>query len=1310
MADAVDKKKLIISSGDSSDADGFLTIPIYAKTGHDLLLFMNFNAMFNDDDMPETLDKMKEEYFTVSCADEPPHLLNTFVQKRIHRGNWMEYFLKKDLTNYKKFNDKINQTLYSDDIIGYKGGAFPTNEDNYKVWLRAVASTQEQERRALRDNLITAIFNMTVSMVTQLWKEYGAKGNLYIVAKNIETKGGATTTKFNLNKVNPFHIDYLFDEVDCYASCIDSLVETSTLDDTVIGYSLTKNTQNNTWNNIEPISNLPIENYSDVYIDFNGSFAFYQNNNRTYIEDRIDKVRGVYIMGGVLSSESPKTLSMWNIFRYSCATINQVYYPEQTAAFYTKIQAHSTRIPVYVATNNFINADASLDLGSKDEPHQVSLKILFDIHGEWMKNGIDKPPKLLIDILLAYYGTKAKPAKIFDVPVAMKLAYDMKHAKQIQQSAAVPIKGEEDKTNQFYYYYDTKYSISIVSTHNGTQHAVNEYLQNLTEKYHQMFHEAMKDEVEKLRSGADATVVSLSNLPCKLIDKDVYKVLKAEYRIGSPVYDFSDKTVHIFSDEEGGAPFRSEDNSKLFGLNFKQIKDTGKHIISGPKDKSALIFLGDIQDNSVHNIRLMQSFLQMKKDNPDHVILIGGNRDFNKVRMADEYYMLYDGSNAILADTSIEDSKKQQFTNFVHEILKNQTPLTFKWNQKDLVPGTLDVTPWHKMNHVLFDKQLKDRVLRTYLDTFAAFNDDPTNPQQANIPDRDYAAKHVKNGEYFIFKELIDMGVYKEITDNNINKDIEIAIVACLFNMVASRCWPKENLKFTIDENLIGLYVKYIAQCEICAIFKHGEKFGFVSHAGLPRFEDKLTSELGLALDFTNTIKGLVTTSATHPSDSVKLEKIVSAYKTFTTTLGDLIETKQDVNKANHKLFRAEPLVKEIIRMSAPTKYEVTDEYNIYHHSMSPPVGWFDPYGPIKQKGLVSHYHVVSLDGGAGSKYQRTVKEPLTYADLKKTPTATHVTWNIFGHQPRGVVPSVSVVDTSGDGLKLTDKTMYNICLDVSKIEGQTNENSYAMMVIGADANDNGSILGRIDLNNNNTRKMMIVYDDKTKHDQKFTMPIIYKKHIDKLVQEQTPVYFNLKFNHNFLNTETPGNQEIDTFYSIKDIQIGEKKYNLAYYSDFAGTAPWPIFKNYLIMTNVNTTPQPQPSTTTPEGIKRIDVYRNPFKIDIRDVKNNLDSMIEEEQAGAINAGAAGSEGNTGAGAAGPEGNTGAAGPGAAAGPAQGGAAKRRLYLSQLSQKQLLKHAKQHNIAGRSKMTKEELIAAVKKAMKQTKKSTSPAK
>jgi hypothetical protein len=70
----------------------------------------------------------------------------------------------------------------------------------------------------------------------------------------------------------------------------------------------------------------------------------------------VDKIKGVFVMGGVYSDEKPVTLpSIPGVLnRFSSATMNQLYHPQGSAQFFAFLDQHKHKIPIFVITNNVV--------------------------------------------------------------------------------------------------------------------------------------------------------------------------------------------------------------------------------------------------------------------------------------------------------------------------------------------------------------------------------------------------------------------------------------------------------------------------------------------------------------------------------------------------------------------------------------------------------------------------------------------------------------------------------------------------------------------------------------------------------------------------------------------------------------------------------------------------------------------------------------------------------------------------------------------------------------------------------------------
>ena len=116
----------------------------------------------------------------------------------------------------------------------------------------------------------------------------------------------------------------------------------------------------------------------------------------------------------------------------------------------------------------------------------------------------------------------------------------------------------------------------------------------------------------------------------------------------TPIYNLTGKKFFSFSDEEGGAPFKFSDAEEVYGNAgskgqvLEHLKgftfDTNGLLVDINDPSYALGFLGDLIDNREFSIRAMKTMIQIKEKYSDRVILIAGNRDFNKIRYGVELF------------------------------------------------------------------------------------------------------------------------------------------------------------------------------------------------------------------------------------------------------------------------------------------------------------------------------------------------------------------------------------------------------------------------------------------------------------------------------------------------------------------------------------------------------------------------------------------------------------------------------------------------------------------------------------------------
>lgn len=351
---------LIISTGDASDADGFLSVALYAKTNADLLFIMNLPAVYNENYGTQTFEQLKKE-----VTGEFPNKATQFAKKTIKE-------------------DGLGFEFHYDDILN--------------------------KRRQL--------LNLCYNIVKNIWTENGGKvDKLFFYYKD--------GSKYIVNDINPFGF-ILEDELEVYEGVLggnhNNLIDAGD----------------------EPCNRLPVPQYANIYMDGNGSFAFYKYKYiKKFIDTNISQIKALSLMAGVETEEDPLTL-IPGIFlnRLQYATMNQVYSPEGFYNFMTSVKSVKPTIPVYVTTNNEVNKNASYHIdvrwGTAIEKNKIeiynSIKRHLSIDDVNEQSLLEKSMKKIHEmfhntnttlgrVIEKYYGRlkKSDKRKLFDVVSSLQL-------------------------------------------------------------------------------------------------------------------------------------------------------------------------------------------------------------------------------------------------------------------------------------------------------------------------------------------------------------------------------------------------------------------------------------------------------------------------------------------------------------------------------------------------------------------------------------------------------------------------------------------------------------------------------------------------------------------------------------------------------------------------------------------------------------------------------------------------------------------------------------------------------------------------
>ncbi len=354
-----DNENLIISTGDISDVDGFLALAKYAQSGANVLFIMNYPAYLNP-----TMDKMKVG----------------------ERDNGLGFCYNTE--SYLKESHDILIKLFSE------YGKYGTYRSVLEKYFPKGKLAELDYKKTIKQMFTDLGFALSKAVWEESIMSVGTPGNLYFCV------GG-------INEISPFSVKEMKNELFVYVDHLHASginLESSDKDST---YTLTGDTV--TLNDV-------FEKSNKIYIDFNGSMAFYDGDIRNKIIASSMKIAGVFVMGGVFGFEAPKTMPKIDntLNRFSCATMNQLYSPKKSSIFFSDMAFRG--IQVRMVTNNVVH---DLSFSYNQQPTLNGWKLFMQ------NNGIDT--EFLRNIAFTYYNSyHGPPKKVYDFYVALALVTFMK--------------------------------------------------------------------------------------------------------------------------------------------------------------------------------------------------------------------------------------------------------------------------------------------------------------------------------------------------------------------------------------------------------------------------------------------------------------------------------------------------------------------------------------------------------------------------------------------------------------------------------------------------------------------------------------------------------------------------------------------------------------------------------------------------------------------------------------------------------------------------------------------------------------------
>jgi len=498
------------------------------------------------------------------------------------------------------------------------------------------------------------------------------------------------------------------------------------------------------------------------------------------------------------------------------------------------------------------------------------------------------------------------------------------------------------------------------------------------------------------------------------------------------IYNFDDHEIHFFADLEGDIPegiasliyvAKPDDTDSKNIVNSKVISD--KFIRTDLyTTKTVIVFTGDLIDRGSKSIRLLQDMIELKRLNYDNVIFTCGNRDINKIRFKKEFMVEYIRDELLKSDNR-DKTIEELYDMFKGYYTKYSVDFKYKAKNKDIEEDIIeedivisgDNTPVAIIKKSDFDTFYKDDISRVW----TIYNKTLGAPNQLNFFIEEFNILFKKENEEDLFK---GKNIATEKIDN-INDDTKnFYLFVAMMNIVMSTIYDDNYLPPCLVP-FNGLYIKHLQNCHIMTKITIGNKLIFASHSGVPYDNGRFIfiKDIGMKNIDNNSMIDI----------NIIIMNIIDINTNFYKFLKDnfihnTIYFQQYVN--GDKKFDKNAY-KIYIAMSTGCSTDVKIDGKIYNKNYSP----ITTSGLLKDKGPLTYFN-----DGKDIKIFKPLPNLVSSNSVKPKENNYDTIYNIFGHQPSGVLPEITKV-----------KNTYHIDLDISKTEnafGNTNKVSYVYLTI----------------------------------------------------------------------------------------------------------------------------------------------------------------------------------------------------------------------------------------------------------------------
>jgi hypothetical protein len=438
------KKGLIITSGDASDFDGFMALPLYYKAAlakkMDVCFVMNYPAYFGD------------ALNTPGYTDPGENALGSGFSYNhaefVKASNDGDVLTKSATSLYTGINSTNIIQLFSKYANGF------SQKGSLLVYTNPT-SHHSQSHSAYKMDILLMSY-ITYYIINQIWgwcnMEYG--GGNAIKPRLLFTIGGINTTnpfsqKSIKNELSVYG-DIVFQHMKLQASDVSGIYNIDHFIRHIHEFQITNLIK-------ESVAHTRFNMYQDIYIDMNGSVAWFNSEVAACFEKIKLNVKGVFVMGGVLSYTQVNTMGAGPyVNRFSSATMNQLYHSHNTLLFFEMFNDK-----LYFVSNNEINAQFTyFDLSSISRASYLK-KETNEYHvftNEMREMGLlpalspNVTPDFVTKCFNAFYAGRPADRKPFDVISALALVdfiYQEAGTHQLQGSKHTLL-------------YDTEYGVTIL--------------------------------------------------------------------------------------------------------------------------------------------------------------------------------------------------------------------------------------------------------------------------------------------------------------------------------------------------------------------------------------------------------------------------------------------------------------------------------------------------------------------------------------------------------------------------------------------------------------------------------------------------------------------------------------------------------------------------------------------------------------------------------------------------------------------------------------------------------------------------------